>query len=181
LSEAIVFNDGASSDQVLMRGNRLPSQESDSGSPRWATQPKLAFGRFNTGGGRFTHVAMENIHFYSPSDDFRGSYAAEADGDPVQYWTFRHLTCSGSGTDMGGGTESSASRRCFNFMGAPTNPLRFVVIYDTDMFGLGHWVDDFGTDVDLIGMHVQGATYYLWFLNNRFQDAGNAFAYKATQ
>lgn len=139
----------------------------DSSSPRWTNQPKLAFGRFSTGGGRFTHVVMENIHFFSPTDDFRGSYAAEAGGDPVQYLTFRHLTCSGSGTDMGGGTESSASRRCFNFMGARTNPLRFVVIYDTDMFGLGRWVDDFDTDVDLIGMHVQGAAYYVWFLNNR--------------
>jgi hypothetical protein len=139
----------------------------DSSSPRWANQPKLTFGRFFTGGGQFTHVAMENIHFYSPTDDFRGNYTAEADGNPVQYLTFRHLTCSGSGTDMGDGTESSASRRCFNFIGAPTNPLRFVVIYDTDMFGLGRWVDDFDTDVDLIGMHVQRATYYVWFLNNR--------------
>lgn len=139
----------------------------DSSSPRWANQPKLEFGRFSTGGGRFTHVAMENIHFYSPTDDFRGTYETENGGSPVQYLTFRHLTCSGSGTDMGGGTESSASRRCFNFMGARTNPLRFVVIYDTDMFGLGRWVDDFDTDVDLIGMHVQGATYYVWFLNNR--------------
>jgi hypothetical protein len=32
LSEAIVFNDGASTDQVYMQGNRLPPQESDRGT-----------------------------------------------------------------------------------------------------------------------------------------------------
>lgn len=140
---------------------------SDAGTTRWENQPKLAFGRFMVGGGRFTHVVMENVHFYNSTDDFRGIYSTSDGGNPVSYLTFRHLTCSGSGTFSDGGAWSGDSRRCFSFNGAAANPIRFVVIYDSDIFGLGRWVDDVDTDVDLIGMHIQGAAYYIWYLDNR--------------
>jgi len=47
------------------------------------------------------------------------------------------------------------------------NPIRFVFLYDLDIFGLGRWVDDFETDKDMHGLQLQGPVYYYWLMNSR--------------
>ncbi len=138
-------------------------------SPRWTNQPKLNFRKLDVGdAGSLTHVLFDNVHFYHPTDGFRFllDKSDPASTGTIGYLTIRHSTCSGSGTSDPFGTESS-SARCLSLSGRIGNEVKFVVLYDNDLFGLGRWLDDYTTSKDNHGVQPQGAMYYFWYLNNR--------------
>jgi hypothetical protein len=120
--------------------------------------PELNFERFFWQQAR--HIIFDSVHFRSPTDDFRMAWN-KATG-PVEYFTFRHIHCSGSE-----GTHSNPSRRCFSLGGTSTNINRFIVFYDVDVWGLGRWQDDRRTSRDMLGFQLQKWTRYVWLLNSR--------------
>lgn len=120
--------------------------------------PELRFSRFFWTQG--THVIFDSVHFAEPNDNFRMSWS-DATG-PVEYFTFRHVECSGSDGD-----QSSVSRRCFSFGGTSQNVNQFVVLYDVDIHGFGHWQDDWTTSTDMHGIQMQKWSRYIWVLNSR--------------
>jgi hypothetical protein len=125
-----------------------------------STLPELNFSRFFWRQGR--HVFFDSVHFRNTNDDFRMVWG-DATG-PVEYFTFRHLSCSGSE-----GTHSEASRRCFNLGGTSSNINKYVVFYDVDIWGIGRWQDDRTTSRDLLGIQLQKWSRYVWVLNSRIR------------
>lgn len=125
------------------------------------TKPKFLFERFVWTRG--THVFFDNVHFYSPADNFRMKWTLAT--GPIEYFTFRNVSCSGSE-----GTHSEPSRRCFSMGGSPENILRFVVFHNLDVWGLGRWQDDRKTSRDLLGFQVQKWSRYIWILNSRVRN-----------
>jgi hypothetical protein len=121
------------------------------------TPPELRFERFSWNEGQ--HVIFDSVHFRSPNDNFRMRWDANG---PSEYFTFRHVKCSGSH-----GTHSEPSRRCFSVGGTSANPVRFVVFYDIEAWGLGRWQDDRDTSRDMLGIQIQKWTRYVWLLNSR--------------
>jgi len=154
--------EGTAAEPVWVIGINDPS------TPRWTNQPLMDYERFQSGpGGTVTHTIFHNLHFHSDTDDFRGAFESSDGGDLHEYITLRHLSCSGSGLKNIGGVESKQSRRCFRVQASENNPIRFVFLYDLDIFGLGRWVDDFDTDKDMHGLQLQGPVYYYWLMNSR--------------
>ncbi|MFT4713611.1 MAG: hypothetical protein ACJAVI_004526 [Candidatus Azotimanducaceae bacterium] len=149
---------------------------SDPSTPRWTNQPLLNYERFQSGdAGTVTHVLFDNVHFNSATDDFRGAFESVDGGGKHEYITLRHLTCTGSGLTTEGGVASDQSRRCFRFQASENNPVRFIFLFDLDIFGLGRWVDDFDTDRDMHGLQLQGPVYYYWLMNSRiFHNQGDS-------
>lgn len=152
----------------------------DPSSPRWTNQAKLTIEPFIVGGsGQLTHTFWHNVHFYSATDQARLGLVSSIDTNNapknlIEYVTFRSITCSGSGTFDGEGSETN-SGGCFIIKGdSEHNPVQFIVIYDSDIFGMGRWIDDntvTGTSIaerpDVHGIQVLGATRYFWYLSNR--------------
>jgi hypothetical protein len=125
-----------------------------------AIKPEFRLSRFYWNQGR--HVFFDSVHFRSPTDDFRMIWY-NATG-PVEYFTFRHVACSGSD-----GTHSDPSRRCFSLGGTENNINRFIVFYDLDIWGLGRWQDDRNTSRDMLGIQLQKWTRYVWLINSRIR------------
>jgi hypothetical protein len=123
-------------------------------------KPEFSFERFVWKQAR--HVLFDSVHFLSKSDNFRMIFYNNT--GPVEYFTFRHIACSGSD-----GTHSDPSRRCFSLGGTSQNINRFVVFYDVDIWGLGRWQDDRTTSRDLLGIQLQKWTRYVWLLNSRIR------------
>jgi hypothetical protein len=161
----------ATVDRVDMRGTATEPVwiigVSNPSNPRWINQPKLDFEFLGLGDATMmTHVVFDNVHFLNP--DFRSSFVTNSDmTNRFEYFTVRHSTCSPTEDAHAAGVESTKSRRCFSFVGAIENPVRFVMLYDNDIFGRGHWPGDLNINTDIHGVQPQRATYYFWYIANR--------------
>ncbi len=140
---------------------------SDPSTPRWTNQPKFGFKLISAGDtSQVMHVIMDNIHFYNPNDEFIFVHRSEP-GNKFEYFTFRHSTCSATEDENAEGVINDQNRSCFFFKGTETNPVRFIVLYDNDIFGMGRWKDDHDTNHDIHGLQIERSTYYFWYLANR--------------
>ena len=149
-------------------------------TPRWTNQPKLTFEPFIVGGiGQLTHTIWHNVHFYSATDQARLGLVSSVDADDVpenliEYVVFKSVTISGAGTFDGEGKETNSGGAFIIKGNSEYNPVQFVVIEDSDIFGMGRWIDDntvTGGNIaerpDVHGVQLLGATRYFWYLNNR--------------
>jgi hypothetical protein len=155
VGDGAVYGDGQDINTANMMGTAT--------DPIWiiglgSILPELNFKRFFWQQGR--HILFDSVHFRSTSDSFRMTWN-NATG-PVEYFTFRHIDCSGSE-----GTHSNSSRRCFSLGGTSSNINRFIVFYDVDVWGLGRWQDDRTTSRDMLGFQLQKWSRYVWLINSR--------------
>lgn len=156
VGDGATYHDGSDVQNVDMRGT--------ASAQIWIigvgdTAPEFRMQRFFTTGG-MSHVFWENVHFRSPTDDFRATWSQAT--APIEFITFRGIQCSGSD-----GQQSPNSRRCFSLGGNAEHTLQFVVFHDVDVFGLGRWQDDFNTSTDMHGFQMQRYTRYVWILDSR--------------
>lgn len=176
------YGNGANFDELRFTGTAADpvwliglSTESE---PRWTNQPQMDYERVLSGeGGTMTHVIFHNLHWHSEDpNDHRFLIDSYAGGDPFEYITFRQSTCSGAGLTVDGGVIAETSRRCISLRADYTNPIKFVVIHDMDMFGVGRWVDDYSTSKDMHAVQIEGPVYYFWIMNSRiFHMQGDSF------